>query len=116
VLVQNRIGQQLLQLPLLHSMAFTSAHPHGELAESVRLLVAAGADINTKGAVIGGDQWTALMCAAPKTCCTQDVLLRAGADPCVRSSPGGSTALQIAAEVGLAESCKSERYCVGGER
>jgi hypothetical protein len=33
-------------IPLLHNMALTNAHPHSELAESVGLLVAAGADIN----------------------------------------------------------------------
>jgi hypothetical protein len=43
-IVQARDGAGIL--PLLHSMAFTNAHPHRELAESVKLLVAAGVDIN----------------------------------------------------------------------
>jgi hypothetical protein len=38
-LVRHQHGLITLQLPLLHIMAFTSAHPHKELAESVRLLV-----------------------------------------------------------------------------
>jgi hypothetical protein len=33
-------------LPLLHYMALCNLHPHNELAECVRLLVEAGADIN----------------------------------------------------------------------
>jgi uncharacterized protein len=84
------------------------AHPHRELAESVRLLVAAGADINVKSAGPDGNEWTALMYAAGRPCCTvvQDVLLRAGADASVRSSPCGSTALHVAAQVGLAETCE----------
>jgi hypothetical protein len=35
-----------LQVPLLHAMTCANVHPHRELGESVRLLVAAGADIN----------------------------------------------------------------------
>eukprot|EP00953_Heterococcus_sp_UTEX-ZZ885_P008098 4862-Heterococcus_DN1.PRE.1 len=37
-----------LQVPLLHYMASYNAHPHTELAESVKLLVEAGADIDAK--------------------------------------------------------------------
>jgi ankyrin repeat protein len=106
-LVRHQHGLITLQLPLLHIMAFTSAHPHKELAESVGLLMDAGADINDKRAGVG-DQWTPLIHEAGKKCCTEvsDILLRAGADPCVRTSPGRSTALHIAAKVGLAETCE----------
>jgi hypothetical protein len=92
-LVRHQHGLITLQLPLLHIMAFTSAHPHKELAESVGLLMDAGADINDKRAGVG-DQWTPLIHEAGKKCCTEvsDILLRAGADPCVRTSPGRSTA------------------------
>jgi Ankyrin repeats (3 copies) len=101
----QRPGQPLL-VPLLHYMAITSAHPHRELAESVQLLVAAGADINAKSAS-EKDARTALMCAVGRTCCTAvpDAFLRAGADPCVRCSPTSNTALHVAARIGSAESC-----------
>jgi hypothetical protein len=38
----------MMQLPLLHHMALSNSHPHRELAEVVRLLIEAGADINVK--------------------------------------------------------------------
>jgi ankyrin repeat protein len=106
-LTQWQAGQRLLQLPLLHRIAFRNAHSHRELAESVRLLIDAGADINATAAGPDGDERTALMCAAECECCiaVPHVLLQAGADPCVRSSPMCMTALDIAAAVGLAECC-----------
>jgi Ankyrin repeats (3 copies) len=94
-----------LQIPLLQYMALYNQHPHTELAECVRLLVAAGADSNLIAVVSAeGDERTALMCAAERTCCTAvpGVLLQAGADPCVRPWKKGVTALHIAAG--------SERY------
>jgi uncharacterized protein len=104
-----RRGQHALQLPLLHCMAFLNAQPHEELAESVRLLVAAGADINAKIADPAGDKRTALLCAAERTCCNAvvDVLLQAGADASVSSSPKQMTALHVAAVVGPAGCCES---------
>eukprot|EP00953_Heterococcus_sp_UTEX-ZZ885_P028504 15199-Heterococcus_DN1.PRE.5 len=107
VCVHQKISQHQLQLPLLHSTAPASAHPHRELAESMRFLVDAGADIDAKRAGPDGDL-TPLMYAAKRICCTAvlDVFLRAGADPCVSASPTCTTALHIAAQVGLAESCE----------
>jgi uncharacterized protein len=106
VCVHQKIGQHQLQLPLLHSMALASAHPHRELAESVRLLVEAGADINAKRAGPDGDL-TPLMYAAKRICCKAvlNVFLQAGADPFVSASPTCTTALHIAAQIGLAETC-----------
>jgi hypothetical protein len=97
-------GLVMLQVPLLHSMAYTSAHPHRHLAESVRLLMDAGADINAKAKDPDGDERTALMCAAERTCCTAvpDVLLRAGANPCVCSAPNCITSLHVATQIGSA--------------
>eukprot|EP00953_Heterococcus_sp_UTEX-ZZ885_P034558 17884-Heterococcus_DN1.PRE.3 len=66
VLVQAH-GQQM---PLLHFMALHNNHPHTELAESVQLLLDAGADINAKSGV---DDYTALMRASPRRCCAAAV-------------------------------------------
>jgi ankyrin repeat protein len=97
-----------LQLPLF-SVVHTSRHAHTELAESVRLLLDAGVDINAKAAGPDGDERTALMCAAQCCCCTAvvDVLLQAGADACLCSSLKRMTALHIAAMAGSAGCCES---------
>jgi ankyrin repeat protein len=97
-----------MQVPLLHSMALTNTHPHRELAESVRLLVAAGADIEASVTDPYNLELTALMCAAERTCCTvvPDVLLQAGADPCVQTTRCCTTSLHIAARLGTAECCE----------
>jgi uncharacterized protein len=89
-------------------MAYTSAHPHTELAESVRLLIDAGADINGSFNTPDGDDFTVLMCAVECTCCTAvlNVLLQAGADPCARCSRLRETALHRAARLGSVESCE----------
>jgi uncharacterized protein len=94
-------------MPLLHSMVFTNAHPHRELAESVRLLVAAGANIDAPYAYTETLCSTALMCAAVRKCCTAvpAVLLEAGADPCAPVS-GSATALHRATRQGSTECCK----------
>jgi ankyrin repeat protein len=95
-------------VPLLHNVVATNAHPHRELAESVRLLLAAGADI--EGFLTGHHcvSLTPLMYAVERTCCTavQAVLLQANADPCVRSPGTDITALHRAAGAGAVESCK----------
>jgi Ankyrin repeats (3 copies)/Ankyrin repeats (many copies) len=101
--------KQSLQLPLLLCIACANAHPHRELAESVRLLVGAGADINAKAAAEpDGDEHTALMFAAGRSsgCCTAvlDILLGPG-DPCVQSTGRCLTALHIAAEAGSVGCC-----------
>jgi ankyrin repeat protein len=77
-----------------------------KLAECVSLLLAAGADINATFPEKGID-FTALLCVAGCECCTAaiDVLLRAGADPCVPSS-GRKTALHRAAVAGLPDTCE----------
>jgi ankyrin repeat protein len=98
----------VLRVPLLHSMIVRNAHPHRKLAESVGLLVAAGANINAKCSNGYGEDCTALMYALERKCCTRVLaaLLQSGADPCMRSLPTGTTALHIAALRGLPESCK----------
>jgi ankyrin repeat protein len=102
----------MFQLPLLFCLVCASAHPHRELAECVRLLIEAGADINAKAAAAAPDvdECTALMYAVERRCCTAvlDILLRAGADPCVQSTGVGrrQTALHIAAGLGLAGCCE----------
>jgi ankyrin repeat protein len=97
-----------LQLPLLHSMASTNAHPHRELAESVRMLVDAGADINAVSTDAEEVGLTALILAAGLERCSAvlDILLRAGADPCVHTSSDRMTALHLAAQLGFAERCE----------
>jgi Ankyrin repeats (3 copies) len=91
-------------------MAVTNAHPHRELAESVRLLVEAGADINATVTDRLGFEKTALVWATSKSCCSKllEVFLECGADPCVlmRSAQFSATALHVAATVGLSASCE----------
>jgi uncharacterized protein len=102
--VQAVIGE--LQLPLLHYMAMCNVHPHTELAESVRLLVAAGADINATAGP-EGDDGTALMRTSVKKCCTKvlQALLENGADVFACSSKG-TTALHKAAALDRTDSCE----------
>jgi ankyrin repeat protein len=105
-LVQRQDGRHS-QLPLLLHIASTSRHPHRELAESVMLLVDAGADINTTYTDSKGLGFTALICATESRCCTVvEVLLQADADPCVYSSPERMTALHAAAAKGMPKSCE----------
>eukprot|EP00953_Heterococcus_sp_UTEX-ZZ885_P007549 4571-Heterococcus_DN1.PRE.1 len=103
--LQGRVT--VLQLPLLANMVLTSDHLHREFAECVRLLVNAGADVNAS--FIDPDyKLTAVTCAAEWGCCTVmlDALLRAGADPRVRTAPDCQTALHVAAQKGTAECCE----------
>jgi uncharacterized protein len=74
-----------------------------ELAESVRLLVEAGADINA----ICSDQQTALMCASKSGCCSKvmQVFLQNGADVLLRTLDG-LTALHFTAAVGRTDRCE----------
>jgi uncharacterized protein len=101
-------AEHMVQLPILHSMAMTNAHPHRELAESVRLLVEAGANINAAGLNAAGlNDRTTLMCAGDRRCCTKvlQVFLQNGADVLVTSSANGFTALHKEAEAGRTECC-----------
>jgi ankyrin repeat protein len=93
------------QVPLLHYMALNNPHPHTELAESVRLLIAAGADINAMLCPDSDDR-TALMCASGRSCCSNvmQALLQNGADVFVCMAKG-MTALHIAAAAGCTDNC-----------
>jgi ankyrin repeat protein len=90
---------------LLHFMALHNPHPHTELAESVRLLVAAGADIDVMAGP-AGDEGTALMCASERSCCSNamEAFLQNGADVWVAKADG-MTALHHAAAAGCIDSC-----------
>jgi ankyrin repeat protein len=100
--VHDRAGQFL---PLLRHVILNNAHPHRELEESVRLLVEAGANINTLSGP-DDDERTALMSASQKSCCTKalQALLQNGADVLV-SMTAGTTALHTAAAAGCTASC-----------
>jgi ankyrin repeat protein len=104
VLVSGRGVAASQQLPLLHHMAKFNSHLHRELAECVRLLVRAGADIN---AMSGPNDRTALMRAAEACCCTQvlQAFMQNGAEVTVRSKRDKKTALHLAAAAGRATSC-----------
>jgi uncharacterized protein len=104
VLVHSRRepGQQL---SLLNHMALHNSHPHAELAECVRLLVGAGADINATSSC---DDRTALLCASERRCCTRplQIFLQNGADVMLMSSAKGMTALHYAASAAQTGSCE----------
>eukprot|EP00953_Heterococcus_sp_UTEX-ZZ885_P003741 2536-Heterococcus_DN1.PRE.2 len=105
VLVSGRGVAASQQLPLLHHMAKFNSHPHRELAECVRLLVRAGADLNT---MLGPDDRTALMRAAEACCCAQvlQAFMQNGAEATVRSRRDKKTALHLAAASGCAAGCE----------
>jgi ankyrin repeat protein len=109
-LIDAQGAAAVVKVPLLHTVALTNRHPHKELAESVRLLIAAGADINAlyTDTERDGVNLPPLMCAAGRVCCAkvQTVLLDAGADPYVRPAPRYLTALHKAAQAGSSENCK----------
>jgi ankyrin repeat protein len=90
-------------IPLLHYLALHNKHPHTELAESVRLLIEAGADISA----VGPDNDTPLMCASKRDCCTAvlDILLQHGANALVCAADG-ETALHKAIELRRTDSCR----------
>eukprot|EP00953_Heterococcus_sp_UTEX-ZZ885_P008302 4987-Heterococcus_DN1.PRE.1 len=105
---QTLVETAELPMPLLHYMALYNQHSHRELAESMRLLLDAGAEINLVAHISAGDNRTALMCAAERDCCTavSAMLLQAGADACARPWQKGLTALHLAAQLGLPECCE----------
>jgi ankyrin repeat protein len=93
-------------MPLLHRIAAYNVHPHTELAESVRLLVEAGADINAT-AKFHDSEHTALLHAARQTCCSEALhtFLQSGADILIPIADG-TTTLHLAAAAGRADSCE----------
>jgi uncharacterized protein len=124
--VQVKFSGRMVQVPLLHNIAMFNAHPHTELAESVRLLIDAGADINAPFTVAYGFDTTIVASAAQNSCCPKpvEVFLKCGADPHAASlSREGSTALHSAVAAGAAETCElllaqegtllEEKNCVG---
>eukprot|EP00953_Heterococcus_sp_UTEX-ZZ885_P021329 11900-Heterococcus_DN1.PRE.1 len=99
-------AKQMLHLPLLHYMALASLHPHTELAECVRLLIEAGANIDAMSGFDVDDR-TALICASERKCCSTvlQAFLQNGADVITCNSKG-MTALHQAAAVGRTDSCE----------
>jgi ankyrin repeat protein len=95
------------QLPLLHFMMHFNAHPHTELAESVRVLLEAGVNINSLYMYPDGIDYTALMAATDECCTVVQVLLQNGADPSVHTTaPPYTTALHKVASTGRIDSCR----------
>jgi uncharacterized protein len=88
-------------------MACRNAHSHRELAESARLCIAAGADINAMSGT-NIDARTALMCASDRSCCTKTVqsFLHNGVDVLIARANDGMTALHLAAAAGYINSCE----------
>eukprot|EP00953_Heterococcus_sp_UTEX-ZZ885_P006684 4076-Heterococcus_DN1.PRE.1 len=68
-IVQGTGQISMLQLPLLHSIAYLNVHPHTNLAESVQLLLDAGADINAATADTQNYLCTPLMFGLRRPCC-----------------------------------------------
>jgi ankyrin repeat protein len=99
----------VLQVPLLHYMASYNPHPHTELAESVKLLVEAGADIDAKLIADNGAYSTALTCANARDCCAEVLraVLQNGAHVLQQPFPAhANTALHKAAAAGRTENCE----------
>jgi ankyrin repeat protein len=94
------------QVPLLHYMALHNSHPHTDLAESVRLLIEAGADIDAMSR-FGAEERTALMCASERSCCSNvmQAFLQNGADFWLTTADG-ITALHIAAAAECTDNCE----------
>jgi ankyrin repeat protein len=96
------------RLPLMHSIALTSSHPHTHLAACVELLVAAGADMNSTCSGGANEMHTTVIIAAERGCCIKplQVFLRNGADPSLCCAKDRVTALHKAAGSGLAAHCQ----------
>jgi ankyrin repeat protein len=106
-------AKSLVELPiggykvsLLNYMALKNAHPHKDLARSVQLLVAAGADINaaSTGPLVQVDS-TALSSAVVRPCCSKvlQIMLQNGADPSIHWRTIGGAALHMVASDGCTE-------------
>jgi hypothetical protein len=87
--VFNEGAAPMQQMPLVLHLAWYNSHPHNELAESMRLLVEAGADIN---ALADNDDCTAVMYLSRSeySCCTTalQVFLQNEADVFVSTTSG----------------------------
>jgi ankyrin repeat protein len=90
-------------------MALRNAHPHKDLARSVQLLVAAGADINaaSTGPLVQVDS-TALSSAVARPCCSKvlQIMLQNGADPSIHWRTIGGAALHVVASDGCTDKFK----------
>lgn len=93
------------QVPLTMGVIFNSKHPHTELEASLRLLIAAGADIDELSAE---STHTAFTAALGRTCCLKplEIMLKLGARIKRKDQTTGMTAISMAAAAGLVPACK----------
>jgi uncharacterized protein len=91
--------------PLLSGVA---ASRHKEAADSIKLLLQAGAAVDAISSSTEISERTALMvaCSVPNNLKSVQALLQGGADPCHQASDGVS-ALHLAASAGHAETCRA---------
>jgi uncharacterized protein len=94
------LAGQMKDLPLLFAIIYSHSHcaPQTEVAESIELLVKAGAPVDA-WANCEGAEHTAVMKAALCPCCPLllKTLLQLGADPCLLTPADGLAALHMAA-------------------
>jgi ankyrin repeat protein len=105
-LVDVMYGDEHLQLPLLQAVVILNKHPHNQLAESIQLLVQAGANISATSTSRTGEQRAAVWFACGPGCCTKPlrILLQHGAS--AEPTSNQSVPLQRAAGYGFAEMCE----------
>jgi ankyrin repeat protein len=103
-LVSVSFEGNLMTMPLLHAVVMLNLL--ADVAESVELLVQAGADVHSVRIDHVGSDSSALLTAAA---CSHSLraLLRCGADPCFKSRRYGFTALHMAAMASAIENCKA---------
>jgi Ankyrin repeats (3 copies) len=75
VLIEASSDRGQLLVPLVHAMACGNAHAHRELAECIRLLVRAGADINAVVKVCQGGTCSGLLLAVELRDCATPLRL-----------------------------------------
>jgi uncharacterized protein len=97
--------------PLLCSIA---GWAHSEAADSIKLLLQAGADTTATCEVAHQKLYTALMMASTKPCASLQALLDGGADPCYQTGDERSTALHVAAANGFLQQCEMLVAASGG--
>jgi ankyrin repeat protein len=92
------------RVPLLHAAVLR----HAQRKESVELLLAAGANINSHGYQPDGNDRSVLMLAARLNCCDEiyKLLLEQGADPYWQSRADALSPLRAAAGFARTEQCK----------